>query len=83
MTLPISVIKNTLGYLQCDISAVINHLNILEGDNPQDQKDQAELKAIESIKYICQMVKTIEKKADIKTVITGYTDAELKDKGII
>ena len=29
------------------------------------------------------MVKTIEKKADIKTVITGYTDAELKDKGII
>ena len=29
------------------------------------------------------MVKTIEKKADIKTAITAYTDAELTDKGII
>lgn len=82
MTLPISLIKNTLGYLQCDISAVMNYFAILEGDYPQDQKDQAEIKAKESIKYICQLVKTIEKKANIIDV-KWYSDVELSKKGIL
>ncbi len=44
MTLPISttIIRNSLGYLQCDISGLFNHLNtIYDPNSSQADKDAA------------------------------------------
>lgn len=85
MTLPIStsIIRNVLGYLQCEISILQNHLNIIDANLSQSEKDKAELEVINFAKNIGKLVKTIEDRTNWKMPTTGYTNAELSTKGII
>ena len=85
MTLPISptVIRNVLGYLQCEISCLQNHLNTIDGNSSLAEKAKAELEVIKFAKAIGKMVKTIEARTNWTMPITGYTNLQLQSKGII
>ena len=85
MTLPISstVIRNALGYLQCEISGLQNHLGIIDGKSAQAEKDRAELEVIRFAKNIGKLVKTIEERTNWTMPSTGYTNLQLQSKGII
>lgn len=85
MALPISttIIRNVLGYLQCEISGLQNHLNTIDGNSSQADKDKAELEVIKFAKNIGKMVKTIEENTGWTMPITGYTNLQLQNKGII
>ena len=85
MTLPISptIIRNVLGYLQCEISALQNHLNTIDGNSSQADKDKAELEVIKFAKAIGKMVRTIEERTNWTMPNSGYTNLQLQSKGII
>lgn len=85
MTLPISstIIRNALGYLQCEISALQNHLNTIDGNSSQADKNKAELEVVKFAKNIGKLVKTIEGRTNWTMPTTGYTNAQLQSKGII
>ena len=85
MTLPISstIIRNALGYLQCEISALQNHLNTIDGNSSRIEKDNAELEVIKFAKNIGKMVKTIEERTNWVMPVSGYTNQQLSSKGII
>ena len=85
MVLPISstIIRNALGYLQCEISALQNHLNTIDGNSSQTEKDNAELEVIKFAKNIGKLVKTIEERTKWTMPNIGYTNQQLKSKGII
>ena len=85
MTLPISssVIRNALGYLQCEISALQNHLNTLDGNSSKTEKALAETEVIKFAKNIGKLVKTIEERTNWTMPNTGYTNQQLSSKGII
>lgn len=85
MTLPISttIIRNALGYLQCEISALQNYLNVLDGNSSQSEKDVAEIEIIKFGKNIGKMAKTLEERVGMNIPISGYTNIQLRSKGII
>ena len=85
MTLPVSttIIRNALGYLQMDISGVMNHLKTIDGNSSQVEKDNAELEVIKFAKNIGKMVKTIEERTNWTMPNSGYTKQQLQNKGII
>ena len=85
MTLPISstIIRNALGYLQCEISALQNHLNTIDGSSSQIEKNRAESEVIKFAKNIGKLVKTIEERTNWTMPNTGYTNVQLQNKGII
>ena len=86
MTLPISttIIRNVLGYLQCDISGIFNHLNTIDNPNSSlSDKNSAELEVIKFGKNIGKIVKTLEERVNMTIPATGYTNTQLQSKGII
>ena len=85
MTLPISttIIRNALGYLQCDISALQNYLNILDSNAPQSEKNIAETEVIKFGKNIGKMARTLEERTNMTIPLTGYNNTQLQNKGII
>ena len=86
MTLPIStdIIRNALGYLQCDISGLFNHLNTIDNPNSsQADKDSAEVEVIKFGKNIGKMAKTLEERVGMTIPASGYTNIQLSNKGII
>lgn len=85
MVLPISttIIRNALGYLQCEISGLQNHLSTIDRNSSQADKDKAELEVIRFAKNIGKMVKTIEARTNWTMPTSGYTNAQLSSKGII
>lgn len=85
MVLPITptVIRNVLGYLQCEISGLQNHLNTIDRNSSQAEKDAAEQKVIQFAKNIGKMVKTIEERTNWTMPNSGYTNQQLQNKGII
>lgn len=85
MALPISttIIRNVLGYLQCEISGLQNHLNTIDNNSSQADKDKAELEVIKFAKNIGKMVRTIEERTNWTMPVSGYTNLQLQNKGII
>lgn len=85
MTLPISttVIRNALGYLQCEISGLQNHLNTIDRNSSQAEKDKAELEIIKFAKNIGKLVRTIEERTNWTMPASGYTNIQLQNKGIL
>lgn len=85
MTLPISstIIRNALGYLQCEISGLQNHLNTIDGNSSQADKNEAELEVVKFAKNIGKLVKTIEERTNWTMPTSGYTNTQLQNKGII
>ena len=85
MTLPISstIIRNALGYLQCEISALQNHLNTIDGNLSQAEKVKAEIEVVKFAKAIGKLVKTIEERTNWTMPTSGYTNTQLQNKGII
>lgn len=86
MTLPISttIIRNALGYLQCEISALQNHLNTIDNPNASAQeKTDAETNVIQFGKNIAKMIKTLEERTGMTIPSSGYTNTQLRNKGII
>ena len=85
MTLPVSttIIRNVLGYLQCEISGIQNYLNIIDTNAPQSEKDNAETEIIRFGKNIGKMARTLEERVNMTIPATGYTNAQLQNKGII
>lgn len=85
MVLPVSatIIRNVLGYLQYEISALQNHLNTVDSNSSQAEKVKAELEVIKFAKNIGKLVKTIEEKTLWDMPKTGYTNLQLQSKGII
>lgn len=85
MTLPISttVIRNVLGYLQCEISALQNHLNTIDRNSTIEEKNMAELEVRKFAIAIGKMVKTIEGRTSWVMPTSGYTNIQLQNKGII
>ena len=85
MTLQISttIIRNALGYLQCEISALQNYLNILDSNASRSEKDIAETEVIKFGKNIGKMARTLEERTGMTIPLTGYTNIQLNNKGII
>jgi len=86
MTLPISteIIRNVLGYLNVELSSISNYLNIIDNVNSTIQdKATAELQVKKFILNIGKMCKTVEEKTGFIMPIKGYTNIELKAKGLI
>lgn len=85
MVLPISptIIRNVLGYLQCEISGLQNHLSTIDSNSSQADKDRVELEVIRFAKNIGKMVKTIEERTNWTMPVSGYTNLQLQSKGII
>lgn len=85
MALPVSttIIRNALGYLQCEISGLQNHLNTIDGNSTQSEKDAAELEVIKFGKNIGKMARTLEERTNWTMPASGYTNAQLQNKGII
>ena len=86
MTLPIpsSIIRNALGYINTDISMIMNHLMI--ADNPNSTPQQvidAENIIKEGAKNLGKLLRTIEERTLWVMPATGYTNPQLKAKGII
>lgn len=86
MTLPISsnIIRNALGYINADISMIMNHLMI--ADNPNSTPQQiidAENIIKEGAKNLGKLLRTIEERTLWVMPAKGYTNLELKKKGII
>lgn len=86
MVLPVSteIIRNVLGYLQVDISAVFNHLNTLDNtSSSESDNDFAETQVIAFGKNICKMARTLEERVNMTIPPTGYTNQQLRSRGII
>ena len=86
MTLPISsnIIRNTIGYIELEVSMINNNLRVVENPNstPQQATD-AENIIKQCTKNIGKLVRTIEERTSWTMPATGYTNAQLKGKGII
>lgn len=85
MTLPISatILRNALGYLQCEISGLQNYLDTLNRNSSDAGKAIAETKVIEFAKNIGKLVRTIEERTNWTMPKTGYTNQQLSDRKII
>jgi len=86
MTLPIStdIIRNTIGYLNIEISAISNYLNTIDSVKSSiEDKATAEVQVKKFIQNIGKLCKTVEEKTGFIMPIKGYTNIELKAKGLI
>ncbi len=86
MTLPISsvIIRNALGYISTDISMIMNHLMIADSPNATAQQvTDAENIVKQGVKNLGKLLRTIEERTTWTIPATGYTNGELKKKGII